>query len=163
MTFFGSLDELECFTDAVDRLCKAMLVESKWYYSGSKPSLEEYLNNGWVSSSGPVILVHAFLLSKQPMATQVLDGLDRNPGSQFCFRNGCSQSYRRPHFDSWKKLNEEVRIASPYLLISSTVPLNLARVVHCIYQHGDGLLFKIAAPKDRSRHLLAQPFHSWLK
>ncbi|RWR97840.1 terpene synthase 10-like protein isoform X1 [Cinnamomum micranthum f. kanehirae] len=171
---FGSLDELECFTDAVDRwdiksidrlpeymkicflalynttnqmgyeilkdqginiipylqkawadLCKAMLVESKWYYSGYKPSLEEYLNNGWVSSSGPVILVHAFLLSKQPIATQ--------------------------------KLNEEVRTASPYPPHFINSALNLARVVHCIYQHGDGHTVQDRSTKDRLTSLLAQP------
>lgn len=56
-----------------------MLVESKWYYSGYRPSLEEYLNNGWVSSSGPVILVHALLLAKKTISTGVLDGLNKNP------------------------------------------------------------------------------------
>ncbi|RWR97995.1 terpene synthase 10-like protein isoform X1 [Cinnamomum micranthum f. kanehirae] len=194
---FGSLDELECFTDAVDRwdiksidrlpeymkicflaiynttnqmgyeilkdqginiipylqkawadLCKAMLVESKWYYSGYKPSLEEYLNNGWVSSSGPVILVHAFLLSKQPIATQ-----EANFVSEMDARNHIEDLI----FDSWKKLNEEARTASPYPPHFINCALNLARVVHCIYQHGDGHTVQDRSTKDRLTSLLAQP------
>nr|URM60433.1 (+)-borneol diphosphate synthase [Cinnamomum camphora] len=239
---FGSLDELECFTDAVDRwdiksidllpeymkicflalynttnemgyeilkdqginiipylqkgwtdFCKAMLVESKWYYSGYKPSLEEYLNNGWVSSSGPVILVHAFLLSKQPISTQVLDGLDKNPGlirwpsmifrlcndlatykdekvrgdapsSIDCYMKeaNVSEMDARNHvedliFNSWKKLNEEVRTVSPYPPHFINCALNLARVVHCIYQHGDGHTVQDRNTKDRLTSLLVRP------
>ncbi|KAI9113043.1 hypothetical protein K1719_015975 [Acacia pycnantha] len=43
-------------------LCKSYLVEAKWYYSNYQPSLQEYLENAWVSISAPVILVHAYLL-----------------------------------------------------------------------------------------------------
>ncbi|KAK2990981.1 hypothetical protein RJ640_005463 [Escallonia rubra] len=40
--------------------CKALLVEAKWYNQGYTPSLQEYLDNGWISSSGPVLSLHAF-------------------------------------------------------------------------------------------------------
>ncbi|XP_054814806.1 alpha-farnesene synthase-like [Prosopis cineraria] len=40
--------------------CKSLYVEAKWYKEGYVPCLEEYLNNAWISSSGPVILLHAY-------------------------------------------------------------------------------------------------------
>ncbi|XWS33213.1 hypothetical protein CRYUN_Cryun22dG0061500 [Craigia yunnanensis] len=107
---YGTLDELELFTDAVERwditaiqrlpnymkicfhalynsinemafdtlkeqgidvipflrkmwtnLCKAYLLEAKWYYSGYKPTLQEYIDNAWISISGSVLLGHAYL------------------------------------------------------------------------------------------------------
>ncbi|KAI4374086.1 hypothetical protein MLD38_012124 [Melastoma candidum] len=109
---FGSFQELECFTDGVNRwdpaiieqlpkclrvcfkavynvtheiaheigrenhsnsvvthlkkawadFCNAMFVEAKWYSASHVPSLDEYLENAWVSSSGPLILSHAYFL-----------------------------------------------------------------------------------------------------
>ncbi|KAH0703055.1 hypothetical protein KY285_017333 [Solanum tuberosum] len=35
--------------------CKAMLVEAKWYNEGHISTLEEYLNNGWISSTVPLL------------------------------------------------------------------------------------------------------------
>ncbi|KAE9593485.1 hypothetical protein Lal_00029081 [Lupinus albus] len=39
---------------------KALFVEAKWYSEGYIPSLKEYLNNAWISSSGPLILLHIY-------------------------------------------------------------------------------------------------------
>ncbi|XP_038902516.1 terpene synthase 10-like [Benincasa hispida] len=112
---YGTLDELQLFTDAVERwdvaavdqlpdymkicflalhnsvnemgfdvlrdkginviqylkkawidLCKTYMLEAKWYHTGYKPTLEEYLDNGWISISGPVILVHAYVFVTSP-------------------------------------------------------------------------------------------------
>ncbi|CAA7061730.1 unnamed protein product [Microthlaspi erraticum] len=41
-------------------MCTAFLKEAKWHKSGHKPSLEEYMQNGWISSSVPTILLHLF-------------------------------------------------------------------------------------------------------
>lgn len=43
-------------------LCRAFLKEAKWYYAGYTPTLQEYLDNAWLSISGQVILGHAFFL-----------------------------------------------------------------------------------------------------
>ncbi|KAL7213323.1 hypothetical protein ACSBR2_015939 [Camellia fascicularis] len=40
--------------------CKALLVEARWYNKSYTPTLDEYLENGWVSSSGPVLSLLAF-------------------------------------------------------------------------------------------------------
>lgn len=109
---YGTLDELELFTDAVERwdineiemlptymkicfhslynsvnemafetlkeqgidvipflrkmwtnLCKAYLLEAKWFYSEYKPTLQEYMDNAWLSISGSVMLGHAYLVT----------------------------------------------------------------------------------------------------
>ncbi|GMP75142.1 hypothetical protein CsSME_00032337 [Camellia sinensis var. sinensis] len=40
--------------------CKALLVEARWYNKSYTPTLDEYLENGLVSSSGPVLSLLAF-------------------------------------------------------------------------------------------------------
>ncbi|CAL9152024.1 unnamed protein product [Musa hybrid cultivar] len=109
---YGTIDELELFTDAVDRwdvnamdklpeymkicflalfnttndtaynvmkekgldiiphlkkawadLCKAYMVEARWYHHGYTPNLKEYLGNALVSISGPLILTLAYCTS----------------------------------------------------------------------------------------------------
>ncbi|KAL8467814.1 hypothetical protein ACS0TY_031163 [Phlomoides rotata] len=41
--------------------CKALHVEANWYHTDHFPSLSEYLDNGWTSSSGPVLSLHALV------------------------------------------------------------------------------------------------------
>ena len=61
-------------------------------------------------------------------------------------------------FYAWKKLNEELSSTSssyPIHFINSA--FNLARVVHCIYKHGDGHTVQDCSTKDRLTSLLVQP------
>nr|AHC54050.1 gamma-terpinene synthase [Coriandrum sativum] len=51
------------WTDLFD----AYLVEAKWYHSGYKPSLSEYLDKAWISISGPVILTHSYFVKANSM------------------------------------------------------------------------------------------------
>ncbi|KAL5713068.1 hypothetical protein ACHQM5_015181 [Ranunculus cassubicifolius] len=60
-------------------LCKAYLVEAKWYYKRYTPTLEEYLSNAWVSISGPVILFHAYFLSKHVITKEALQSIEVYP------------------------------------------------------------------------------------
>ncbi|MCD9559928.1 hypothetical protein HAX54_018305 [Datura stramonium] len=38
--------------------CKALLVEATWHHEGHIPTLKEYLDNGWISSSGSIFSSH---------------------------------------------------------------------------------------------------------
>ncbi|GAY56310.1 hypothetical protein CUMW_170900 [Citrus unshiu] len=82
---YRTLDELELFTDAVERLllfnvisirmiwanlCKTYLVEAKWYDNGYIPTLQEYMENAWISVAAPVILVHAYTSTANPITTE---------------------------------------------------------------------------------------------
>ncbi|KAF8010329.1 hypothetical protein BT93_J1068 [Corymbia citriodora subsp. variegata] len=122
---YGTLDELELFTDAVRRwdinavedlpgymklcflalynsvnemaydtlketgenviphltkawydCCKAFLQETKWSHNKITPRVEEYLNNGWISVSGPLMLIHAYFLSSPSMRKEELASLE---------------------------------------------------------------------------------------
>ncbi|KAG6495677.1 hypothetical protein ZIOFF_043503 [Zingiber officinale] len=44
-------------------LWKAYFQEAKWFHHGQTPKLKEYLENAWVSISGPNILSHAYCVS----------------------------------------------------------------------------------------------------
>ncbi|GAV90241.1 LOW QUALITY PROTEIN: Terpene_synth domain-containing protein/Terpene_synth_C domain-containing protein, partial [Cephalotus follicularis] len=125
---YGTLDELELFTDAVERwdmnaieqlpdymkicflalynsvnemgfdalkgegtyivpylkkswadLCKSFLLEAKWYYNKYTPTLQEYIDNAWISVSAPTILVHAFFFGTNPITKEGLQCLEKYP------------------------------------------------------------------------------------
>ncbi|KAB1210118.1 putative terpene synthase 9 [Morella rubra] len=75
---YGSLDELERFTDAVNR---SYLVEARWFSSGYTPTLDEYLENAWISVGGPAAILHAYVLLG---CTITKDSLD-------CLKHGSDQ------------------------------------------------------------------------
>ncbi|WOG98396.1 hypothetical protein DCAR_0417737 [Daucus carota subsp. sativus] len=60
-------------------LFEAYLVEAKWYNSGYKPSLSEYLDNAWVSISGPVILTYTYFLTADSVKEEDLQCLMTYP------------------------------------------------------------------------------------
>ncbi|CAL9129479.1 unnamed protein product, partial [Musa acuminata var. zebrina] len=45
-------------------LCKAYLVEAKWYHRGHVPKLSDYSDNAWMSISGRMSLTNAFRMSE---------------------------------------------------------------------------------------------------
>ncbi|KAG7567509.1 Terpenoid cyclases/protein prenyltransferase alpha-alpha toroid [Arabidopsis thaliana x Arabidopsis arenosa] len=59
-------------------LCKAYLVEAKWYKRGHKPNMEEYMHNAWISVSAPTIFVHFYCLFSDQLSIQVLETLTQH-------------------------------------------------------------------------------------
>ncbi|CAE6005943.1 unnamed protein product [Arabidopsis arenosa] len=59
-------------------VCKAYLVEAKWYKSGHKPNLEEYMQNAWISISAPTIFVHFYCVFSAQLSLKVLDTLSEH-------------------------------------------------------------------------------------
>ncbi|XP_059292850.1 (E,E)-alpha-farnesene synthase-like isoform X2 [Lycium ferocissimum] len=53
--------------------CKALLVEATWYHKGHIPTLEEYLDNGWISSSGPLLSCHVIFGLTNEITNETLD------------------------------------------------------------------------------------------
>ncbi|KAI3866637.1 hypothetical protein MKW92_027591 [Papaver armeniacum] len=73
------LDVTQYFKNAWSDLCRAYLVEAEWYYNGYTPTLEEYLENGWISIAVPMIQIHVyFLLDDYQITEEALD----------CLKNG---------------------------------------------------------------------------
>ncbi|KAI5440767.1 hypothetical protein KIW84_010295 [Lathyrus oleraceus] len=44
--------------------CKTYMIEARWYHSGYTPSLEEYLENAWISIGTSNILIHGYFLTQ---------------------------------------------------------------------------------------------------
>ncbi|XP_020256537.1 (-)-alpha-terpineol synthase-like isoform X2 [Asparagus officinalis] len=75
----GGLDILPYLRKAWADLCKSFLVEAKWQNDKYVPTFEEYIKNGWVSVSGPLILVHTFFLMRQEITVEALENMRSCP------------------------------------------------------------------------------------
>lgn len=60
-------------------LFEAYLLEAKWYHSGYKPSLSEYLDNAWISITGPIILTHSYFLTATSCTDEALTSIMSYP------------------------------------------------------------------------------------
>ncbi|KAK1429352.1 hypothetical protein QVD17_11560 [Tagetes erecta] len=58
---------------ALADLCHAYLVEARWYYSGYKPTFEEYMKTASISVAGPLILAHLKFETSVHATSEVLD------------------------------------------------------------------------------------------
>ncbi|XP_062112986.1 probable monoterpene synthase MTS1, chloroplastic isoform X2 [Humulus lupulus] len=60
-------------------VCKSFMVEAKWYYNGYTPSLEEYNENGWQSSTLPLHLICFYCIIMNPITEESMECLLQNP------------------------------------------------------------------------------------
>lgn len=70
---------VESLRKAWASLCRAFLVEARWFASGKFPSGEEYLKNGIVSSGVHVVLVHIFFLLGQDISKENVELISNFP------------------------------------------------------------------------------------
>ncbi|KAG6671012.1 hypothetical protein I3843_Q021300 [Carya illinoinensis] len=60
-------------------LCRLYMVEANWFYNGYTPSLQEYLECGWITSGISNILVHCYFLATNPITEEALELLKEYP------------------------------------------------------------------------------------
>nr|ASF57704.1 geraniol synthase 1 [Caladenia plicata] len=72
------LNILPCLKRMWGDLCKAYLVEARWYYTGYTPTLNEYLENAWISIGGTSELTAAYCLSNE-LTIEALNNLEFYP------------------------------------------------------------------------------------
>lgn len=60
-------------------LCKAFLVEAKWFKSGYMPNTEEYMKNGVVSSGVQLVMLHVYFLLGEELTTDKVELIESNP------------------------------------------------------------------------------------
>ncbi|XP_034705111.1 (-)-alpha-terpineol synthase [Vitis riparia] len=98
-----------------------------------------------------------------------LDELKRGdvPKSIQCYmyETGASEEDARKHTsyligETWKKLNEDGAVKSPFPETFIGIAMNLARMAQCMYQHGDGHGIEYGETEDRVLSLLVEPIPS---
>ncbi|XP_023876737.2 (E,E)-alpha-farnesene synthase isoform X1 [Quercus suber] len=121
--------------------CNALFVEAKWYNMGYTPSLQEYLSNGWISSTAPLLLVHEFF----SMGHEAERARGDVPSSILCYMREAdvSEEIAQKHIKdminkSWEKINGQCFNQLPMLQSFVNIATNNARVAHSLYQYGDG-------------------------
>ncbi|XP_031253440.1 (R)-limonene synthase 1, chloroplastic-like [Pistacia vera] len=168
------LDVVSNLQKAWVNLLQSYLVEAKWYHSRYTPTLEEYMKNAWISITGPIIAVQAYLSAANPIIEKELEFLENSldilywssmifrlqddlgtssaelkrgdvPKSIQCYMHetGASEEAAREHMENlvrqmWKKVNVCRAADSSLSKTSTEIILNLVRMSHCMYQHGDG-------------------------
>ncbi|XP_078157512.1 monoterpene synthase 8, chloroplastic-like [Carex rostrata] len=68
-----------CLKKAWTDLCKAYLVEARWYHTKYQPTLEEYLENAWVSISIIVIFANGYCINDEVTANDLEELLHGYP------------------------------------------------------------------------------------
>lgn len=191
------VDILPYLTKAWGDLCKAFLQETKWRYYKRTPSSEDYLDNAWLSSSGALLLVHAYFLMSPSITNRALEGLEdyhnllrwpsiifrlcndlvtsmaelergETANSILCYmrETSLSEDFAREHISNlidktWKKMNKDRFSDSPFEETFLETAINLARISHCTYQHGDGHSAPDSRSKDRVLSLIIEPIPSY--
>nr|QGX02122.1 sesquiterpene synthase 1-2 [Tripterygium wilfordii] len=172
--------------------CKALFVEAKWHKTGHMPSLKEYMNNAWITSSGSLISVHLLFSTLHEDTKEILETnedlvynlslvirlcndlgtsaaeLQRGdaPSSILCYRreNNVPEAIAREHIkglinETMKKMNAECFGQSALELQPFTnIIMNVARMVHNLYLHGDGFGVQDGETRRQIASVLVEPF-----
>lgn len=60
-------------------LLQAYMVEAKWYQNQHKPTLEEYMKNGWITIGVLTASLNAYLSATNPIIEKELEFLESYP------------------------------------------------------------------------------------
>ncbi|KAK1420833.1 hypothetical protein QVD17_22723 [Tagetes erecta] len=88
--FYNSINEIAYYTltdigffnlpylkKAWEDLCKAYLKEAQWYHNGHMPTLEEYMENSYMSISLPLMLTHISFVTSVRSPEEILNSMER--------------------------------------------------------------------------------------
>ncbi|PIN07401.1 Myrcene synthase [Handroanthus impetiginosus] len=157
-------------------LCEAYMKEAIWYNNGVQPSLEEYLNNAWISVAVPTFLYQVYFLVTNPIEKEAIKYLDEyhniirwssmitrladdiaTAGDEL-ERGDVSKSiqcYMNETGASDQKAQKAMRLliweAWKKLNTDRISSINLARVGQSMYQYGDGFGCQHFETKNKDR------------
>ncbi|XP_070052889.1 (R)-linalool synthase TPS5, chloroplastic-like [Nicotiana tomentosiformis] len=176
---YGTLDELEVFTDAIE--------------SGYVPTLKEYMDNAWISIAVPMVLVHAFFLVTNSVPKEALESFSKYPDLIRCFatifrlvddlatssdelkrgdvpksiqcymnEKDASEEEAREHIhfcikETWERMNTAQRENSLFSKTFVEITKNIARTAHCMYLHGHGHGIQNGEVKNSISKILFEP------
>uniref|UniRef100_A0A2C9UWT3 Terpene synthase metal-binding domain-containing protein n=1 Tax=Manihot esculenta TaxID=3983 RepID=A0A2C9UWT3_MANES len=126
-------------------------------HTGYTPSLQEYIDNAWISISGPVMLVHAYFLINSPIANDASKCLKEYSNIIRCASMVLRLANDLGTSSIWKEMNKERTSNSSFSETFINIAFNLARMAQCMYQHGDGHGIGNCETKERVVSLLIQP------
>ncbi|KDP30235.1 hypothetical protein JCGZ_17017 [Jatropha curcas] len=168
-------------------LCKSYLVEARWFCSNYTPSLDEYLENAWISIGGLAAIVHSYMLlsSKDSMdclnhvseliyRSSLITRLTNDLGTSIAeSKRGdvikSIQCYMIKENASEEEAKEHIKglIRHSWKKLNEGIDnkcslmnllcLNMARTSQCIFQYGDGIGTSIGITRDRLTSLIIQP------
>ncbi|RWR93539.1 Geraniol synthase, chloroplastic [Cinnamomum micranthum f. kanehirae] len=175
---------MPCLRNAWTEMCKAYLVEAKWYSSGYTPTLEEFMQTLWISVGSLGIETYVYALLGQnlapersdfaekisdilPLARMMIRFPDDLMNQRECYMHeaGVTEDVARDHImglfrETWKQINKSLVESSLRQAFINCV-MNLGHVAYCTYKHGDGFSDGFGDPgsqeKRRYKSLFAEP------
>ncbi|XP_044508021.1 (R)-limonene synthase 1, chloroplastic-like [Mangifera indica] len=73
------LDVIEHPMKIWEDIAEAQIVEARWFHSQYKPTLEEYMENAYVSVTGPAISTLAYLSAANPIVEKEVEFIGNHP------------------------------------------------------------------------------------
>ncbi|KAI4347937.1 hypothetical protein L6164_008709 [Bauhinia variegata] len=156
---YGTIEELELFTNAVERWDTDALENLPDYMKMSFLAVYNYVNEiafDVLKEKGFNIISYL----KKGLEIRVGDV----PKSIECYMNekGVSESEAKEHVRSlidqtWKKMNEDILTSSPFPHSFKEIAMNVARMSLWMYQFADGHTDQDPVTKDRIASLLIEP------
>ncbi|KAG5555550.1 hypothetical protein RHGRI_006257 [Rhododendron griersonianum] len=156
---YGTLDELELFTNAVER----------WDIT-TMEQLPDYMKICFLALFNSINEMGYNTLKEQGVHCipylQKMDEMKKGdiPKSIQCYMHetGASEEEAREHIkyligETWKKMNIDQGVESPCSQTFVELAMNLARMAQCMYQYGDGFASQGVETKDRVFALLINP------
>ncbi|KAA8536400.1 hypothetical protein F0562_028878 [Nyssa sinensis] len=155
---YGTWDELELFTDAVER----------WDIN-AMDQLPDYMKICFLALYNSINEMAYDALKQGSHIISYLkktDELKRGdvPKSIQCYMHetGVSEKDAREHIrflisETWKKMNEDRVAKSPFSETFIGIAMNIARMAQCMYQYGDGHGIQDRGTKERVLSLLIKP------